>query len=155
MPKESAPPPAPPRIRKAAAPDLAAVERIEQEQFANPWSREYYAAELLNPVAHFYVAESPGVLTGFMLFWRLGGELELHKIAVDSRWQRRGHASRLLELFIDRGRSWKCERALLEVRASNLAAARLYEKYGFRLAGRRTGYYDRPPEDALLYELIF
>jgi [ribosomal protein S18]-alanine N-acetyltransferase len=163
MPKANAPPPAPLRIRKAAASDLAAVEQIEREQFPNPWNREYYAAELVNSISHFFVAESPpgdagtsgGAIVGFMLFWRLAGELELHKIAVDSRWQRQGYASRLLEFFISCGCSWKSERAVLEVRASNAPAIRLYEKYSFRLVGRRPGYYDKPEEDALLYELVF
>jgi len=164
MPKANAPGPAPLRIRKTAPGDLAAVERIEREQFPNPWNLEYYAAELVNPVSNFFVAESPpagavgtsgGAIVGFMLFWRLAGELELHKIAVESRWQRQGHASRLLEFFIRCGRSWGSERAVLEVRASNDAAIRLYEKYSFRLAGRRPGYYDKPVEDALLYELVF
>lgn len=156
MPKANAPPPAPPRIRKAAAFDLAAVERIEREQFPNPWNREYYAAELVNPISHFFVAELPpsGAVAGFMLFWRLAGELELHKIAVESRWQRRGYASRLLEFFIRSGRSQGSERAVLEVRASNAPAIRLYEKYSFRLVGRKPGYYDKPAEDALLYELV-
>ena len=171
MPRVNEPVPAPLLIRKAAASDLAAVERIECEQFPNPWNREYYAAELVNPVSHFFVAESPppgavstscgaigtlnGAIVGFMLFWRLAGELELHKIAVESRWQRQGHASRLLEFFIRCGRSWGSERAVLEVRSANAPAIGLYEKYSFRLVGRRPGYYDKPADDALLYELVF
>jgi ribosomal-protein-alanine N-acetyltransferase len=39
---------------------------------------------------------------------------------------------------------------LLEVRESNLAARRLYEKLGFSLQGRRSNYYREPEEDALL-----
>jgi ribosomal-protein-alanine N-acetyltransferase len=146
-----------PRIRKAAAADLPTVERIEREQFSNPWSREYYAAELKNSVAHFFVVEElhGGKVAGYLLFWRLSGELELHKIAVATAWQRRGLASRLMDFFIGTGRSWGSERAVLEVRASNVPAIRLYEKHAFRLAGKRSGYYDRPVEDALVFELIF
>ena len=39
----------------------------------------------------------------------------------------------------------------LEVREANLAARRLYEKCGFRVEGRRRGYYRDPAEDAILY----
>ena len=155
MPRASASPA--PRIRKAQAGDLPAVERIEREQFSNPWTREYYAAELENSFSNFMVAEG-GVgseVIGYMLFWRLGGELELHKIAVGRTWQRQGHAERLLEYFMQAARAWDCERAILEVRESNVAAIRLYEKFAFRLAGRRSGYYDRPEEDALIYEFDF
>ena len=38
----------------------------------------------------------------------------------------------------------------LEVRASNLPAQRLYEKYGFRRAGVRRRYYSDNNEDALI-----
>jgi len=146
-----------PRIRKAAAADLPAVERIERERFSNPWSREYFAAELANSLAHFYVIEEPrgAKVAGYLLFWRLSAELELHRIAVASAWQQQGLASRLLDFFVQTARSWGSERAVLEVRASNGPAIRLYEKHAFRPAGRRRGYYERPEEDALVFERIF
>ena len=159
-------------IRPASASDLEAIECIEREQFSNPWTREYYAAELRNSLCHFFVAMSPpggrgggaalppagahaGAITGYLLFWRLGSELELHKIAVAKAWQRQGHATQLMEFFIRTGRGWGCERAVLEVRASNEPAIRLYEKFGFQLAGRRKEYYTSPCEDALVFELTF
>jgi ribosomal-protein-alanine N-acetyltransferase len=157
MPKAISPNLPAPLIRRAAAADLPAVDEIEREQFSNPWSREHYHAELANSFSNFYVAENtqPEALIGFLLFWRLGSELELHKIAVAQAWQRQGHASRLLEFFIQTGRSLGSERAVLEVRASNVPAIRLYEKYSFRRVGKRREYYSKPVEDALLYELDF
>lgn len=157
MPKPTSPAQAATRIRKATAADLPALERIEQEQFSNPWSREYFAAELANPRAHFFVAVEPlrGELVGFLLFWKLDGELELHKVAVAGSWQRQGHAARLLSHFLSTGRSWGSGRAVLEVRAANIPAIRLYEKFAFRQAGRRRDYYDKPVDDALIYEFVF
>ena len=38
----------------------------------------------------------------------------------------------------------------LEVRVSNFIAQRLYEKYGFKSAGTRKGYYSDNREDALI-----
>jgi [ribosomal protein S18]-alanine N-acetyltransferase len=142
------------RIRKAAAADLPAVLAIDREQFSHPWSDEHFTAELQNRVAHFYVAESRESprLVGFLIFWRLGDELELHKIAVAGGGQRQGTGSRLLEFFIGKARSWGCRRALLEVRAGNAAAIRLYEKYAFSRVGRRRDYYASPLEDALVFE---
>jgi ribosomal-protein-alanine N-acetyltransferase len=157
MPKATSPNHAATLIRKATAADLPALERIEKEQFSNPWSRDYFAAELTNRFSHFFVAVDPrqNVLVGFLLFWKLDNELELHKIAVASAWQRQGHAARLLEFFLHSGRSWGSERAVLEVRAANSAAIRLYEKYAFRQVGRRRDYYDKPVEDGLIYEFVF
>ena len=42
------------------------------------------------------------------------------------------------------------EQYTLEVRASNDPAIRLYERFGFRTAGRRRGYYHDNREDALI-----
>ena len=52
---------------------------------------------------------------------------------------------RLLELADGPG-----EQFTLEVRTSNDGAIRLYEKFGFRPAGRRRGYYHDNREDALI-----
>ena len=157
MPRPTSPEPAATLIRKATAADLSALARIEKEQFSNPWSQEYFAAELVNHRAQLFVAVEPlgDELVGFLLYWKLDGELELHKIAVAGAWQRRGHASRLLAHFLSSGRSGGCDRAVLEVRAANAAAIRLYEKYGFRQVGRRRDYYDKPMDDALIYEFVF
>jgi len=60
-----------------------------------------------------------------------------------------------LFFFIATARSWHCENALLEVRASNVAAIQLYEKYAFQHIGRRRDYYSLPTEDALVLQLKF
>ena len=144
-------------IRKARAADLPSVLAIERVQFSHPWTLEHFAAELENSFSHFYVAEdrANSSLAGFMIFWRLDSELELHKIAVDPACLRCGCGSRLLDFFISAARSWHCRHALLEVRASNEAAIRLYEKTHFRCVGRRRDYYSHPSEDALVFELLF
>lgn len=151
-------------VRPATAADLDDVARIEHEQFSNPWTREYYAAELHNARSHFFVitcaapdglGDPAEMVVGYLLFWRLGDELELHKIAVAAAWQRLGHATRLMEAFVSAGRCWECERAVLEVRASNQAAIRLYEKFGFQAVGRRRDYYHHPGEDAQIFALRF
>ena len=41
---------------------------------------------------------------------------------------------------------------LLEVRPSNTEALALYESFGFRVVGRRRGYYYDTGEDALVME---
>jgi ribosomal-protein-alanine N-acetyltransferase len=144
-------------IRKARSADLAAVMAIERAQFSNPWTVEHFRAELDNSFSHFYVAEDRenSTLAGFIIYWRLDVELELHKIAVVQEYQRLGYGSFLLDFFIGTARSWNCHHALLEVRASNEAAIRLYEKTRFQCIGRRRDYYSQPTEDALVFQLIF
>ena len=56
----------------------------------------------------------------------------------------------LLYSLITTARDRNLERATLEVRASNQSAISLYEKFGFKIAGRRRRYYKDNGEDALI-----
>jgi len=83
-------------------------------------------------------------------------ELHLLNLTVHPLHRRAGHARRLLDDLVH----WAVPRSLwwmwLEVRASNEAARRLYEAYGFEEAGLRRGYYPNvrsSREDAVLMRL--
>ena len=65
-------------------------------------------------------------------------------------WRRQGIGERLLLALLDLARARGADEGTLEVRPSNKAARRLYEKYGFRNAGVRPGYYTDNHEDALI-----
>lgn len=70
-------------------------------------------------------------------------------IAVEESHRREGIASRLLEqLFAAADRP--DEQYTLEVRVSNRPAISMYERFGFRSAGVRRGYYHDNREDALI-----
>ena len=56
--------------------------------------------------------------------------------------------------LLQRSERRNCDTALLEVRASNAGAIRLYEQFGFEVAGVRKNYYENG-EDALMMNLIF
>ena len=45
-----------------------------------------------------------------------------------------------------------CDRFLLEVRAGNSSAIRLYERYNYNKIAIRKNYYNLPVEDALIFE---
>jgi ribosomal-protein-alanine N-acetyltransferase len=45
------------------------------------------------------------------------------------------------------------EKITLEVRESNIAAAGMYDKLGFKRTGRRKGYFSKPEEDGIIMEL--
>jgi ribosomal-protein-alanine N-acetyltransferase len=74
-------------------------------------------------------------------------------IATRPHAQRRGVARILLEHQIAALKSSGVNQLFLEVADSNAAARGLYEALGFKQAGLRRGYYQRPggsPEDALV-----
>ncbi len=98
-----------------------------------------------------FAAAENHTLLGFLVARHLGDEWELENVVVVSRFQRQGIGTRLLSEFLARARDTKSSNVFLEVRESNVAARKLYEKAGFRQHGRRKDYYSNPPEDAILY----
>ena len=110
------------------------------------------AQELARPHALLWVAREDGGLppVGFLLAWLLGGDLEILTVAVAQARRRAGIGAALVEATTAEARARRCERVLLEVRASNAAALALYRSAGFTEDGLRRGYYSDPTEDAVL-----
>ncbi|MEW6325154.1 MAG: ribosomal protein S18-alanine N-acetyltransferase [Nitrospirota bacterium] len=140
-------------MRREDLDDVAALEAM----VSNPaWSRAMFESELTtNQFAVFLVArvlDAAGApaLCGYIGFWIVFDELHLLNVAVHPAWQRQGIAGRLVQAAFDRANAGGALRALLEVRASNEAAQRLYARFGFQLIARRAGYYTNPTEDALI-----
>jgi len=79
-------------------------------------------------------------------------ELRLMNLAVEAGSRRRGIAKELVLHALSLARDRGAERAVLEVRASNHAARRLYEGLGFRQVAVRARYYTDPIEDAVLMQ---
>jgi len=89
-------------------------------------------------------------MAGYLLAWRLEGEIHLGNLAVSKEYQRRGVGQALLSWLIDRTREDGPGRITLEVRASNFAAQELYRRFGFQAVALRRGYYQDSGEDALV-----
>ena len=128
--------------------DRQAVLAIEAASFANPWTVPTFEAMLDTPVSHLYVARLDGnQIVGFCACWLIEDELHINTVAVHESFRRLGIASELLQNVL---RSTGARRATLEVRASNEAAIRLYQKLGFRVTASRPRYYTNPEEDGLV-----
>jgi [ribosomal protein S18]-alanine N-acetyltransferase len=131
--------------------DLAEVQRIEQASFSTPWPENAYRSELLtNRLASYLVARMEGRIVAYGGMWLMVDEAHITTFAVHPAWRRRRIGERLLLAFLDLAQDRHAREATLEVRLSNLAARRLYEKYGFRPVGLRPRYYSDNNEDALI-----
>ena len=135
--------------------DLPEVMAIESRSFSEPWTEEMFLHELSSDgLANVLVAradEGSGPrIVGFLCGWIVGGELHINNVAVHPHYRRRGVASQLLEEMLRRGKGSAAKAGYLEVRASNEAAIGMYQRFGFKIVGRRRNYYDHPREDALL-----
>lgn len=131
--------------------DLPAVQAIEQASFTTPWPPHAYRSELeSNRLATYLVARAGGELVAYAGIWMMVDEAHITTFAVDPRWRRQRIGERLLLTLLDIAKDRRAREATLEVRLSNLAARRLYEKYGFRPVGIRPRYYSDDNEDALI-----
>ena len=132
--------------------DLDAVLEVEQASFNNPTTREWYVSELQRPeVCYVYVIRTPDCpVAGFCAFWKVLDQIHINNLAIRPGFRQRGLARHLLTKVLDEATGLGATSATLEVRRSNDAARRLYERAGFRLSGVRTSYYTKPIEDALI-----
>ena len=77
-------------------------------------------------------------------------EAEILRIAVLAEMRRQGVGRMLLGALLSAIADACPLGVYLEVRASNVAARRLYAREGFVETGRRRDYYQEPREDAIL-----
>ena len=119
------------------------------------WSEQTYQAIFKPGAAEriLWVIDEGGQLQGFLVARFTLSECELENLVVAADSRRQGWGSALLQALISEARARHLERILLEVRPSNPAARALYERFGFRVGGKRKNYYSQPPEDALVLVL--
>ena len=147
-------------IEPATGTDVDDIVRIEEACFSAPWTRKMLEAELVgNQFSSFLVAkqvdQAPvGIrIVGYVCFWVIFEELRIMNVAVTPSARRQGIARRLIDRALEIGREKSATKGLLEVRASNTAARRLYGVLGFREVSVRARYYTDPIEDAILMEM--
>jgi [ribosomal protein S18]-alanine N-acetyltransferase len=146
-------------IRQATPDDVPAIRKLEQDAAtAAHWSRKEYDV--------LFAPESPTRITlvavgvtdsdcidGFIIVRCMAEEWEIENVVVAPGSRRRGVATALVGDLLRKTVQSGAAAVLLEVRESNIAARQLYEKHGFREAGRRTAYYHDPLEDGLLLRI--
>ena len=138
------------RLRESE--DLDEVLAVDEECFTRPWTRAMYESEFLNQsTSRLHVLRTPEYrVAGYIATWIVIDEVHINNLAVRPASQGRGLGSALLSHALDEAAKEGAYRATLEVRRSNDGARRLYERFGFRVAGVRKDYYSHPIEDALI-----
>jgi ribosomal-protein-alanine N-acetyltransferase len=129
-------------IRRGGADDLDAVAAIQQDSTgAALWNVADYLAQ------EFLVAVDGNRVVGFLVARTLSAdEREILNLAVAADSRRKGVARALINSAFEGFRG--C--VFLEVRESNRVAQEFYKSLGFKELSKRTGYYDSPPETAIV-----
>ena len=140
-------------IRRLTLADLAAIERIERRAYPTPWSRSMFAGELAKTSSICLGAFDTDVeeqLVAYLIISRYADAWHVMNVAVHDDYRGQGVATQLLNRLFDLTSGDDRRGYTLEVRVSNTAAIRLYERLGFVARGVRRGYYTDNREDALI-----
>ncbi len=138
-------------ITRMTAADVPEVVRIERASFTTTWPSDAFYNELsTNKLAHYYVGRADGKLVVYGGIWVIFEDSHITTIAVDPAVRGRKYGELMLLYLLDDAIERDAAWMTLEVRESNVAAQRLYRKYGFTTVTTRKGYYSDNNENALV-----
>jgi len=142
------------RFQKLEEHHLPSVVAIESNVYAFPWTHGNFRDSLYSGY-DCMGAWHGNELVGYSITMPALEEMHLLNLAVAKNWQGRGVGATILQHVIDKAAPTACEVIYLEVRPSNIAGLRLYERFGFRQLGLRRDYYPAVTgrEDALFLGL--
>ena len=132
--------------------DISEVRELERGAFTTTWQEEAFQNELRNnPTAHYLVMRRHGVFAGYAGFWLIADEAHITSIAVKQELRGTGAGTRLLFSLICLARKLHARWVTLEVREDNLAAQKLYKRFGFVRVGKRKNYYEGKVDGWILW----
>ena len=127
-------------IRFMQAADVAVVTQIENKVQTHPWTQKQFL-EAVNQYQST-VIEKQGQVVGFCIFQPVLDEANLLLMAVDPSQQGQGLGYQLLTQSLELLENTPVQ-IFLEVRESNTAAIKLYEKADFHQIDLRKNYYPK------------
>jgi len=141
-------------VRPMRVADLPAITRIELRIFAAPWTHGNFADSLAAGYDGWVFSDpfDSSAILGYSLLMWTPDEVHLLNLSVNDSVQGRGLGTQFMDWILSNLLHRGAQSILLEVRPSNLAALRLYERMGFHRIGLRKGYY--PPQEGVREDAI-
>jgi len=133
--------------------DVPEVLSIERASFTTPWSGTLFMNEIYKPLSVAKVMRSGENIVGYICADQVLDEGHILNVTVHPEHRRRGMAAHMVAHVIGLLAGRACKTIFLEVRISNEAALRMYEKSGFSMITVRKRYYTAPEEDAVIMKL--
>ncbi len=134
-------------IRTLRESDLPQILRIENLVFRPPWPEKAFKEV---GCTQSWVICDADVLRGYIMYHVVPDEAVIINFAIDPDHWQLGLGTKLLDQTINLILDQNVNTIYLDVRRSNLAALRLYQKFGFDPLGVRRNYYSEPVEDAIV-----
>jgi [ribosomal protein S18]-alanine N-acetyltransferase len=133
---------------------LSGIIELDRASFSRPWTPKMFVMAVRSPHEfHLYALRRTGqsALAGFLCYRLAAGTLQIATIAVREDLRRQGLGAMLIDFALAEAARAGADEATLDVRLSNLAARRLYQRLGFRPVAFHPRYYAGPVEDGLTY----
>ena len=131
--------------------DLECISDILQSDFDDFWNVTTLKSELLNPNSKYIVAKFNNTIVGFAGIWKSVDEVHITNIVVNKNFRKQNIGSLMLSKLIGLAKlEPNISSITLEVNSNNIAAIKLYEKFGFNVVGLRKNYYNNI-DDAIIY----
>ena len=130
--------------------DLPFVMELDREAFFDSWSRDTWQKELQNKIAVWIVEELEKQIVGYAGIWVVAGEAQVMRLAVKQELRNQGLGLALTRALLQKAWDAGADAVTLEVRESNMAAQKVYERCGFMSEGVRPNYYEDTHEGAVI-----
>ena len=134
--------------------DLENIKDCLLTDFDNFWSYNILKQELENGKSKYFVAKQENEIVGFAGILLIIDQVNIMNIVVKKDKRNFGIGSLLLEEIIRYSKIHNVTSITLEVNEKNIAAIKLYKKYGFKQVGLRRKYYNNE-DNAILMDLVF
>ncbi len=128
-------------FRPMSLDDMPTVVELERATYPQPWPEEIFTDELGRLDRAYVVAERNGVLVGFGGLMFVEQYAHVTTLAVKAEARKAGLGTRLMLELVVAGLARGAQNLTLEVRATNEAAQRLYNRFGMVAVGVRKHYY--------------
>ena len=132
---------------------LSDLEQIKDSlitDYDDFWNYSTFKNELQNPNSKYIVAKLSNTIVGFAGIWKSVDDVHITNLVTCKNFRRQNIGSIMLSKLIEMAEYEKNITSItLEVNSNNIAAIKLYEKFGFKKLGLRKKYYNNT-EDAII-----
>lgn len=152
-------------INSLAQAQISEIVALDRLCFGGLWSDAAYGREINSPNSSLIAlwvqtlkSENYGLSAqnttlqpiGIGCLWSIVEEAHITLLGIHPGYRRQGLGKFLLCILLEDAIKRRLQWATLEVKTNNHPAISLYEKFGFKIVGKRKGYYQKTGEDALI-----
>lgn len=142
-----------PIISRMKIDEIDKIIDLQLNNNSNILSKSSIIDDINNENSIYFIAKTDDNIIGYVAAMLLYDHIDILGVLIDNNYTRNGIAFNLLSSVLDYAKSIKIHDILLEVRITNIAAQKLYEKFGFEKINIRKKYYTDNLEDAIIYKL--